>query len=104
MTQDAPDLDATDARQARKGRRAFVILAVSLALVVLALGAILLTRVGDLGGRGGQTLAPAQVARNVDTEPSTVKQTAQTAPPGSVAAQAAGRTAGTTTESSNPAG
>jgi heme A synthase len=104
MTQDAPDLDATDARQARKGRRAFVILAVSLALAVLALGAMVLSRVGDLAGRGGQTTAPAQVARNVDTEPSTIKQTAQTAPPGSVAAQAAGRTGGPTTNSSNPAG
>jgi hypothetical protein len=89
MTEHAPDLEATDARQARKGRRVFLVLAVSLALVVVALGAMVLSHARPLAGHGGQTTAPAQVARNVDTEPSTMSQTAATAPPGSVAAQSA---------------
>jgi hypothetical protein len=96
MTEHAPDLDATDARQAQKGRRAFTILAVSLVLAGVAVAALLLAYVGWGTGRGGQARAPAEVARNVYTEPSTVSQTAATAPPGSVAAQAAGRTGGPT--------
>jgi hypothetical protein len=91
MTEPAPDLNATDARQGRRGRHAFVILITSLALVVIAFAAVFLAHARKLSGPGGQDRAPAQVAQGVSaTTPSTVKQTASTAPPGSVAAQATG--------------
>lgn len=89
MTEHAPELEVTDARQARRGRHAFVILVASLALVVIALAAVFFAHANKLSGRGGETTAPAQVAQSVDTVPSNAKQTAATAPPGSVAAQTA---------------
>ena len=60
----APDLDATHARQGRRGRHAFVILIVSLPLVVIAYVVIYAGHAGGLmGPRGGQEAANSSAAR-----------------------------------------
>ncbi len=73
-TDHAPDVDATDARQARWGRHAFAILVTSLVLVVIALFGSWAYFSGALSGQHGNKEAPAAVARTVDTTPSPVRQ------------------------------
>lgn len=56
----APDLDATHARQGRRGMHAFIILVVSLALVIVAYVVIYALHVGSLSGtHGAQETAPS---------------------------------------------
>ena len=71
---DAPDLDATDARQARWGRHAFRILVVSLVLGLLALFGAWAVFSGPLAARHGNKEAPPAVARTVDTQPMAPRQ------------------------------
>ena len=97
MTEHAPDLSVTEARQGRRGSRAFVILMVSTALVVVAFVAIFALDAGPNTGKRGNREAPANVAQTVDQQPSTAKQTATTAPAGSVANQSAGAAGGSQT-------
>ncbi len=94
MTDNAPDLGTTQARQGRRGRHALVILTVSLALVVLAFLAVFLGHFDNFSGRHGNREAPAEVARTFDEQPNTVKQTAATAEQGSAAEQASRPPAG----------
>ena len=63
MTEHAPDLSETDARQGRRGRHVFVILVVSLALVVIAFVALYASHAGGLVGRAGQTAVSPSAAR-----------------------------------------
>jgi len=70
----AIDLDVTHARQARRGRHAFVILVASLALVVVALLGTWAFYYGGLAGQHGNREAPASVARSVTQEPAPAKQ------------------------------
>ncbi len=90
MTEHASELDVTHARQASRGRHAFVILATSLALVVIAFIVVWSAFAGKFAGRHGNREAPPQVAQSVSVTPNTVKQAAVSAPPGSVTAQTAG--------------
>ena len=70
MTTDAaPDLDATQSRQARWGRHAFVILIVSTALVVVAFAVIWATHAGGFAGVRGNAKAPAAVAPQEQAPP-----------------------------------
>jgi len=75
MTDQAPELDVTHVRQARRGIHAFVILAVSLTLGIIAVFGAWAYFSGSLAGKGGNGEPTAQVARSVSTEPSTPKQT-----------------------------
>ncbi len=89
MTEHAPDLNATEARQGLRGRHVFVILITSIALVVIAFVVVFLANSGRLAGRHGSQEAPANVASAISQEPGTARQTASTAPEGSAASQAA---------------
>ncbi len=91
MSEHGPQIGVTDARQGRRGTRAYRILTISLALVVVALLAIWAIYAGGLSGLRGNREAPARVAQSEHLVPNSAKQAAATAPPGSVAAQAAGR-------------
>ncbi len=78
MTQHhAVDLDVTHARQARRGRHAFVILVVSLSLVIVALFGAWAYYSGDLAKGHGNKEAPPQVARSVSQTPAPVRQSDQ---------------------------
>jgi hypothetical protein len=63
MTDHAPDLDATHARQGRRGLHVFVILVVSLTLVVIAFAVIYATHAGGFAVRNGSKEAPPSAAR-----------------------------------------
>lgn len=73
MTQHAPDLNETQARQAAPGRRVYRILLVSLALVVIAFLVLWLVYFEKLSGHGGQTAAPHHVARGLPAPASAPK-------------------------------
>jgi len=75
MTEHAPDLDVTHARQARRGRHALIILVCSLGLVVIAFAAVFTFYYGGLSGLHGNREAEPEVARAQDTTPAPVKQT-----------------------------
>ena len=75
MTQHAPDLDVTEARQGLRGRHAFIILVVSLTLGLIAVFGAWAFFAGDLAGKRGNREAPPAVAQSVTTTPSTPKQT-----------------------------
>ena len=76
MTDHATDIDVTHARQARRGRHAFVILVCSLALGVIVLAAVLTVYFGHLRQLHGNREAEASVARSVTAAPpAPVKQT-----------------------------
>ena len=65
MTQHAPHLDETQARQATPGRRVSRILVVSLALVIFAFIVLWVAYFERLSGHGGQSSAPHHVARGL---------------------------------------
>ena len=71
----APDLSVTEARQARFGRHAFVVLIASLVLVVIAFAAVFLAHARRPAASAAVDRAPAEVARGVTTEPAPAKQT-----------------------------
>ena len=98
MSDRGPELDVTHARQGRRGRHALIILVTSLALVVVAFAVIFALHAGGFSGQTGNREAPADVARSINQQPGTVRETGATAPQGSAVQQAAdGRT-------SSPAG
>ena len=74
MTEHAPELDVTEARQGRRGLHAFVILVVSLTLGLIAVFGAWAYYSGGLAGKHGNREAPPQVARSVTTQPATPKQ------------------------------
>ncbi len=63
MTDDAPELDVTHARQALRGRHAFMILVCSLALGLIALAAVYAFSTGSSAHLRAVREAPAQVAQ-----------------------------------------
>jgi hypothetical protein len=75
MTEHAPDLGATEARQARRGRHAFVVLVISLFLVVIGLFGAWAFYFSDLAGRHGNREAPPAIAQAVNQKPGVVRQT-----------------------------
>ncbi len=75
MTEHAPDLDATHARQGLRGRHVFRILVISLTLSVVALIAAWIGFSGHPRGPMGEGEAPPAVARTVTTTPAPAKQT-----------------------------
>ncbi len=92
MTDPGTVKETTSARQGQTGTGARWVLRISLALVVVAFAVIFVSFMHRGSGAGGQTAADQRVS----TQPGVVKQTAATAPPGSVPAQAAGRQEQTT--------
>jgi hypothetical protein len=64
MTEHAPDLDATQARQGLLARRVYKVLLVSLALVVVAFLVLWVAYFRALSGHGGQTSAPPDTGRS----------------------------------------
>ena len=88
MTEHAPDLSATEARQGLRGRHVLVILVTSTLLVVIAFVVIFMANSGRLAGRHGNREAPPNVARSIAEEPNAVTRPGATAPQGSVASQA----------------
>ncbi len=75
MTEHAPDLDATDARQARRGRHAFVILVVSLTAAIAVVFGAWVGFSGHFRGESGNKEAPPAVAQSVTTTPQPARQT-----------------------------
>src|SRR4051812_32942711 len=62
MTDSHPDLNATDARQGRRGMHVVWILVISLALIVVIYGIIWLMNAGPLSTRHGSAQADPQAA------------------------------------------
>lgn len=91
MSDGAPRLTPTQARQAQKGMGVHRILLISLALVVIAFAVIWAIYAGRLSGQGGQATAPASAAQASNTLPNDVTHNATNSPPGSVASQATGQ-------------
>ena len=76
MTDHAPDIDVTHARQARRGRHAFIILVCSLALGVLVLAAVFTASFAGLRHLHGNREAEPRVARTITAAPpAPVRQT-----------------------------
>ncbi len=75
MTEHAPDLDATHARQGARGRHAFIILVVSLTAAIAVVFGAWAGWSGHFRGQTGNKEAPSAVAQSVTTTPSPVKQT-----------------------------
>ncbi len=94
MTDRGPEVETTPARQGQTGTGARWVLRISLALIVVIFAAIWMAFFAHprSSGNGGQELAD----RRISVTPNSVKQTAATAAPGSVTAQAAGRKEQTT--------
>jgi hypothetical protein len=67
MTEHAPELDATEARQGVLAHRVYKILVVSLALVVIAFAGLLVGFNERLSGHGGQSSAPSEAVRSTAT-------------------------------------
>ena len=84
--------EETPVRQGRTGTGARWVLRISLVLIVVIFAAIWLAFAHHGSGHGGQEVAD----RRVSITPNSVKQSAATAPPGSVTAQTAGRKEQTT--------
>ena len=76
----APDLDATHARQARRGRHAFVILVVSLTAAIAVVFGVWAGFSGRFSGETGNREAPPAVASSVTTTPAAAKQAADGSP------------------------
>ena len=85
----APDLDATHARQGRRGMHAFIILVVSLALVVVAYVVIYAMHAQPLSGQGGQTAttSAARAFNGPEPAPRVTDQTDAGHSPGPPASQ-----------------
>lgn len=79
-TEHAPELDVMHARQARRGRHAFIILVCSLTLVLIAFAAVFTMNYGGLSKLRGNREAEPEVARAVQTTPAPVKQTPDQGP------------------------
>lgn len=77
MSDHGPEIDATDARQGRKGKHVLAILIVSLTLIVGAFVALYAIKVGPLSGRGGQARAPASATQALDAAPSSTQSAGQ---------------------------
>ena len=75
MTEHAPDLDVTHARQALRGRHAFVILVVSLTAAIAVVFGAWMGFAGHFRGENGNKEAPSAVAQSVTTTPQPARQT-----------------------------
>ena len=71
MTEHAPELDVTHARQARRGRHAFVILVCSLALGLIALAAVYAFYSGSMSRLRVEREARAQSVAGQAVHPTT---------------------------------
>ena len=94
MTDTQPDLNATEARQGRRGRHVLLILVVSLALVVVAFAVIWMTHADDLANKNGNANADPAAAANFTAPEQMVKQDDQMKAPGVPASQSPSPEAG----------
>jgi hypothetical protein len=81
MTDGHPDLNATEARQGRRGKHVLWILIISLGLIVVIYGVIWLMNAGPLSDKSGNAQAdPAAAATYSAPAPAAKQDNAQVAP------------------------